>query len=182
MPRGIVSALLLCVACGGESLPATSVNGTIASESMVARDAVSNIISADEHGSATFILVTDLSNTCTSLTAGQAMTNVRIIVLELATMTGSTFAPPMAPGVHTIRSSTEDLTGNVALVFYWPNNGSCQKRDALFADSGKVTLTRVEVSGYSGTFDIVFSDSSHVTGSFTSSTCTGLDAQFRSCT
>ena len=50
----------------------------------------------------------------------------------------------------------------------------CESVLVVEANSGTVRLTRVDANGYSGTFDIVFADGSHITGSFTANECTAL--------
>ena len=40
-------------------------------------------------------------------------------------------------------------------------------KDLAVDPGGTVTLTRIDASGYAGTFDMTFSDNSHVTGNFT---------------
>lgn len=177
MRRGMLAAALLaCAACGGgsNSSPAT-VNGTIGGQGMGAQDAVSTVFTVASD-SAGLIFITNSPNTCAKLSAGQIPRNGKAILIILGTQSGSSTSAPTATGSYTVFSSVAIVgqIGNVALVRYQAVDASCTPTSDIEATGGTVTLTKIDTSGYAGTFDMTFSDNSHVTGSFTANKCTAL--------
>lgn len=169
--------VLVCAACGGGSSSPASVNGNIGGQGMSAQDAISNIITVGTDSSAG-ILIINSGNMCARLSAGQQPRNAKAILIETGTRAGSTISPPTATGAYTVYSQANIVgkTGNVALVRYQATDVNCVTVSDIEATAGTVTLTRIDASGYSGTFDMTFSDTSHVTGSFTANKCTALTA------
>jgi hypothetical protein len=181
MRKGILAAaLFVCGACGGGGSSNATVNGTISGQSMGAQDSVSNVLtsSSDSEG---LILITNAANTCGKLTAGQQPRNAKAILIEIGTQTATAVSAPAASGTYTVHSSGTigNFTGNVALALYAATDANCNPVSSIEASSGTVTLTRVDSTGYSGTFDITFSDASHVTGSFTAGKCTALSTNIQ---
>ncbi len=177
MPKTIMAAVVLaCVACGGGD--PVSLNTVIAGERMVAKDAVSNILAVDKAGTkkSALIYIADVPSTCAMLNAGQETKNSKGILLQLATLTGSTVSAPATTGDYVVHPSNP--AGNVAEAYYWKNDAACEETNEMTGVSGTVTLTGIDGSSYSGTIDITFEDRSHVTGSFTSNTCAALLPQF----
>ena len=172
----MAAALLASVDCGGGS--PVSLNTVIDGERMVAKDAVSNILAVDKAGTKKtgVIYIADVPNTCAMLTAGQEAKNSKGIILQLGTLTGSAVSPPASTGDYAVHPSSP--AGNVAEAYYWKNDENCEEARDMRGASGKVTLTGIDASAYSGTMDITFEDGSRVTGSFTSSTCAALLPQF----
>lgn len=174
MPRGTMAgALLACAACGGGGA-AVSLNTVIAGERMVAKDAVSNIVAADKAGTkkTALIYIADVPSTCAMLNAGQETRNSKGIMLQLATLTGSSVSAPATTGDYVVHPSSP--AGNVAEAYYWQNDAACEEANDMTGVSGTVTLTAIDGNSYSGTIDITFEDRSHVTGSFTSTACAAL--------
>jgi hypothetical protein len=181
MRKGILAvALFACGACGGGSSTNATVNGTISGQSMGAQDSVSNVLTSSGNSEG-LILITNAGNTCGKLTANQQPRNAKAIFIDMATQTTTTFSAPAASGAYTVYSSGTigNVTGNVALALYAATDANCNPVTSIEATSGTVTLTRVDSTGYSGTFDITFSDASHVTGSFTAGKCTALSTNIQ---
>jgi len=172
MRKAMLAAALFCGACGGSSGPA-SVNGNIGGESMGAQDAVSNVTTqgADSQG---FIFITNAPATCSKLQANQQPKNAKALGIGVANVTASNFSAPTGTGTFTVYPSSSVGLGNAAVVEYVATNATCQPIADIEATSGTVTLTRVDNNGYAGSFDITFSDGSHVTGNFTASRCAAL--------
>ena len=171
----LAAALLACAACGGgnDSSPAT-VNGTINGQGMGAQDAVSNVLSAGTD-SLGFIFVTNAANTCAKVSAGQIPRNGKAIAIFIGMQSASGISAPATTGPYSVLNpAAGSQTGNVALAVYQSVDASCTPNADLAATGGTVTLTRIDASGYAGTFDMTFSDNSHVTGNFTANKCSGL--------
>ncbi len=174
--------LALCAACGGGSdggrSPA-SVNGAIGGQSMTARDAISNVLQVGGGNSAAGILITNVANTCAMLSANRQPRNVQAIIILMGNQSAGGVTAPTSTGPYTVYplSGPPPATGNVAFVAYGASDASCKGVASYDGASGNVTLTRVDSSGYAGTFDVTFSGAGgRITGSFTSSTCPGLSA------
>ncbi len=175
MRRGIVvAALFVCAACGSEGT-SLSVNGTVAGETMVAREAISFVLD-ETFISAGVIAITDAQGVCAKVTAGREPKNMKAITFMLNTWTGSREAPPTATGAHTVRPSNVHVNGNEAHVRYSATDESCDTVHDIDATSGTVTLTKVDSGAYAGTFDVTFADGSHVTGSFSSTRCSAFES------
>ena len=179
MRRGMLAAALLtCVACGGggsSSSPAT-VNGTIGGQGMGAQDAVSAVITVAPN-SLGDILITNSPNTCAKLSAGQIPRNAKAIAFGLGTVSGTSISAPTVTATFTVYSQANIIgkTGNVGIARYQAIDANCNPVSDIEATSGTVVLTKVDSTGYAGTLDITFADSSHVTGSFSAARCNALE-------
>ncbi len=184
MPRAllVVAVVLLCAACGSGNAAAT-VNGTVAGQEIGAQDAIFNVFASGSDSEAA-IGISNAANSCALVTASKQPKNARAIAIALATQTATTTAAPSAAGTWNVVPDVRALTGNVAVATYVATDGTCIPIHEIQATSGTVTLTRVDASGYGGTFDLRFTDGSHVTGSFTASRCAALgpDASTGTCT
>ncbi len=178
MRRGIaVAALFACAACGssGSEGAGPSVNGTIAGETLVAREAISFVL---DEGliSMGVIVVTDAQGVCAKATAGQEPKSMKGITFMLNSWTGTREAPPTATGAYTIHPGSVHVDGNEAHVRYGATDESCDSTHDIDATSGTVTLTSIDSGAYAGTFDVTFADGSHVTGSFKSTRCSAFES------
>jgi hypothetical protein len=176
MHKGILAAALLaCGACGGSSSSPASVSGSIGGQPFDAQDSISNLVSIG-FGSGGLILITNSPNTCGKLSASQQPKNAKAIFFELGNQTAGGISAPPATGSYTVHDSTtiNNFTGNVALGQYAATDATCTPVAEVETISGTVTLTRVDANGYSGTFDVNFTDGSHATGSFSANRCAAL--------
>jgi hypothetical protein len=172
----VAAAMVVCCACGSGGSGSAAVTGTIGGESMSAQDAVSNTLTSGSTSQG-MLLITNASNTCTKLSANQQPKNSKAIAIGIAQQAGSGgFSAPAAPGTYLVMKANEvnGIAGNLALATYVATDANCNQTTLIGASGGTVTLTRVDSGGYSGTFDITFSDASHVTGSFAANSCAAL--------
>jgi hypothetical protein len=173
----------VCVACGSGSGSGSgssaSVNGTIGGQSMTAREAISNVVQFGAGNSASEILITNVTNICAMVSANQEPRNAQAILMLVGNWNGGVASAATATGVYPVQTfaDIQSASGPVALVTYGANDASCNSLPGYDGVSGSVTLTRIDSSGYSGTFDVTFeSTGGHVTGSFSTTACAGLEA------
>jgi hypothetical protein len=170
--RIAAACVVVCAACG--SAPGTVVNGTVAGQSINVVDAISNVIQSGAQ-SETGILITNVGNTCSSITAQQQLKNARSLDMVLGTMsaTGITAA---GVGAYTVYpSGSVPTAGNVAVVTFTSTDLGCIPRVIFEAQSGTVTVSSADSRGYTATFDVVFpSGADHLTGTFNTVTCPSL--------
>lgn len=172
----VAAVAIVCGACGGSSGP-VSVSGNIAGQSMGAQDAVSNVIPINPPpNSEGAILLTNAANTCAKLTADQQPKNAKAILIEIGLQTPNGVSAPTAAGTFTVytKATVGNYNGNVALVTYLATDANCNPLTPIDANGGTVVVSRVDNNGYAGTFDITFTDASHIQGSFTANRCNAL--------
>lgn len=173
----VAVALLLCTACPGpDHASPASLSGSIGGQPMVARDAVSTVLRSGSSSEGA-IVITNASNTCQKMVAGQQPRNAQAIFIEIGTQGTSGTVAPSAPGTYVVHSHSDatSASGNVAVVSYGATDASCHPSASFEGVSGTVTLTAVGANGYAGTFEVTFSGGAgRVTGSFSGDTCTSL--------
>ena len=80
-------------------------------------------------------------------------------------------APPSRPGTYSIYTlvsfPTTGLAGRCGLLSI---DATCSVRPPSECTSGTVTLTRVDATGYAGTYDVMFGGN-RLTGTFDSPSC-----------
>jgi hypothetical protein len=193
---GIMRNLLLamaavCVACGGgsngsqQNNGANTVNGSVGGQSMSAKEAVSSVLPLTDSagnplGSMAVVLITNATGTCSMLGANQRPKNGESLALTFGGLTNAGVTVPTAPGsypVYNTQSNPPTSAGNVAFVSFKAMDGTCTPTVNQEAVSGTLNIKKVDSSGYSGDFDLVFSGStSHVTGSFISADCPAISS------
>jgi hypothetical protein len=167
------AAIALCVACGGGTDNSNSVNGTVSGESLNARDAVSNVVQVGSQ-SVGVVRMTSAANTCPVLTANHQIKNCQALLFEIGVTGGasSIISAPSLTGAYPVYSSVGlPVSGKFAVVDFAVVDATCTAAANLEAQSGTVTLTRIDANGYSGTFDATFAGG-HLTGSFNTNLCT----------
>jgi hypothetical protein len=114
------------------------------------------------------ITLSSQSDSCAQIEEHIEHPNQQVVIIDL----GDNNSPPTAPGVYTV-SNAITPTGLYANVYANATDSNCQLINVPppSATSGTVTLTGVDGSAYSGTFDVVFDGSDHVTGSFATVNC-----------
>jgi hypothetical protein len=182
MDKGILAAVVaVCAACGGGASATGSgtVSGTIAEQTMVPKDAVSNVLHSGSNSEG-LIFITNADRICARLTARQQPRNTQLLIIAIGTQTTSPnrVAAPTGPGVFQVYSSADIVTqtGPAAVVSFASSDVNCTPTSSFEGvTGGTVTLTRVDANGYEGTFDVTFSGSTgsvgHVTGTFSSAQC-----------
>lgn len=189
----LVAMVAVCVACGGgsggssggpgpQSNGSNAVNGTIGGQSMSAKDAVSAVVqladpAGNPLGSVGLIVITNATGTCAMLGANQEPKNGQALLLAFGGLTMTGFNAPSATGSYPVFSASSPPTsaGNAAIVSYKAMDASCAPAVTLDGVSGTVNVKKMDSTGYSGDFDITFSNNGgHVTGTFSSANCAAL--------
>src|SRR5262249_51707074 len=130
------------------------------------------------------IELTDYADACADAGNQTAPTGSLILDLAVGIKDGrGKSTVPTGPGTFTVYSPIQGIptSGSIATVYY---GSGCQKTVSYLGISGTVTLTSVAPdSSFAGTFDVMIScagfsscagPDAHVTGSFSSTTCTAL--------
>jgi hypothetical protein len=188
MARRIAAVVLaVCAACGGGGSPtfatgSASVTGTIGGQSMTPRDAVSVVVQNGSN-SAGEIVITNFDTTCAKFNAHQEPKNSQAISIAIGNRSSLTgIVAPSATGTYAVYAQADSFNhvGLQAIALFVSTDASCNANPGQpfpAVTGGTVVLTRIDASGYSGTFDLTFATntgSSHVTGSFTSAQCAPL--------
>lgn len=183
MRKAILAAasLALCAACGGSSPKtysltgsATVTTGTIGGQPFAPADAVSNVVVIGS-SSAGAMLITSAPSECALINARQQLKNGKALAIEVGTQTGTTLTPPVV-GTYAIYSTAAvtNQQGKVGVAQFVVTSATCTGTP-VDAQTGTVVLTRVDDTGYTGTFDLTFATpTDRITGTFNSGTCSAL--------
>lgn len=187
--------LPIMVACGGSATGADAsgsgpnhVDGLVNGKAFDAREAMSShVLSASGLGFSSdveIIELTDYAGACADAGSNTAPTGSLILALAVGIRDAQGKSTvPTGPGTFTVYSPVTGLpkSASVAAVYY---GSGCQKSVSYEGISGTVTLTSIASDGvFAGTFDVMISCASfsscagpdaHITGSFSSTTCTAL--------
>jgi hypothetical protein len=181
--RGLILAaasLVLVAGCGGGGgqtynlTGSGSMTGTISSQSLTVADAISNTVS-QPGGSAGAIIVGSVANQCQLINARRILKSGSALEIIFGIQSGNTLAAP-TPGIYTVHTlaTINGFQGMVAAALFVVNDASCNTTTGpIEATSGTLTVTRVDATGYTGTFDVTFG-SDHVTGTFNTGSCSAL--------
>lgn len=170
---------MLCAACGGGTASSNTVRGTVSGYSLNARDGVSQVVRNGPSVSFAMVLMTSIANACPVFSAGHMLRNDETVLLRLATreqyQSGAKTLPPSLLGEYPIVSEVATpASGKFAILDFLVIDAACTASETLESNGGKVTLTRVDATGYTGTFDVTFTSGDHVTGSFDTTDCQAL--------
>ena len=184
--------MLLCVllatgaACGGGNTTtfasgSATVTGTIGTQSMTAKDAVSVVVQANSN-SAAEILIANFDGVCAKINAHQEPRNAQALVIQVGIRSSQTgIVAPTATGTFPVFPIADSFTqvGVQAVVQFQAVDATCQVTGPTIdaVSGGTVTLTKIDASGYTGAFDVTFATGgagSHVTGTFSSAQCAPL--------
>lgn len=173
-----VASLALAVACGGGSTfiaGSATVSGTFGGQPMIAQDAISSLVTFGSSQTEGLILITNATNQCNRINARQALRNGQALALTLGIHSGTSISPPTV-GTYTVYTvnAGQSVQGLVAAASFATSDASCSASPSVEATSGNVVLTAVSASGYTGTFDVTFNATDHLTGSFTTAQCAPL--------
>ena len=173
------AAFVLCAGCGAGTVAPNAVNGSVSGYSLHARDGVSEVVQNAPSVSFAMVLVTSVSNACPLFSAGHMLRNDQTLLLRLATRTrnetGPKTSPPAMVGEYpVVREVATPSSGNFAVLDFVLVDETCVASQTLESDAGKVTLTRIDAKGYTGTFDVTFTSGDHVTGRFDTTDCPAL--------
>jgi hypothetical protein len=101
--------------------------------------------------------------------------NGSALAVVFGIQSGNSVAPPTA-GIYTVHTlaTISGFQGMVAAAQFAVDDASCNATTGpIEATSGTLTVTRVDATGYTGTFDLTFG-TDHVTGTFNTGTCSAL--------
>jgi hypothetical protein len=192
----LACSLSLVIACGGTTPGADAgadagsgpnqVLGLVNGKAFDAKEAMSNhVVSGLRFSSDVEVIeLTDYAGACADAGSNTAPTGSLILALAVGTRDAQGKSTvPTGPGTFTLYSRAQPLpvSTNVADVYY---GSGCQKSVSFNGISGTITISSVTSDGsFAGTFDVMIScagfDScagpdAHLTGMFSSTTCTAL--------
>jgi hypothetical protein len=155
-----------------------SVTGTIGGSAYAAMDGISVVATAsgfDFNGMATYVKISDFAGACTKETGSLGVKYGRLFLIGLGVVgADGKSAAATAKGDYTVVSGAPAASTNAAEVFYEADGADCLKASMHQATSGKVTVTRTG-DPIEGTFDLTFDNNEHITGTFSTPACAGLD-------
>jgi hypothetical protein len=175
----------VCAACGGGggsgnqtfATGSATVSGTLGGAAMTPKDAVSVVV---PNGSNTIgvIFISSFDAACAKVFNHQEPKNSQGLTIVIGSRNSQTsIVAPAATGDYPVYALAESFThtGPQAVLQFNSTDATCKVSQTLdVVTAGKVALTRADANGYAGTFDATFSDTSHVTGTFTSAQCAPL--------
>ena len=125
-----------------------------------------------------FILLASTPDVCADWGASPLVErkNQRTIDIILRDVNGSATTAPTGPGTYTIYSTTGSQPTNEAIVGTGGTDATCQAlaADSATAQTGTVTLHSVSGNVFSGSYDVVLSNGSEITGNFAPVACPAL--------
>ena len=182
---GAVAAALGASSAGCSSSTPATFTGSIHGVTFTASDAVSGPASLQlgtTNVSAGAVVITSWSGVCSDISQNppQQMKNSSYFIIVLGVFTGTTISAPSAAGTYTVFAGTGTPPTNLALVLFNQTDAQCNTVQATTAEaaSGTVTLSGLNGSSYSGSFDVTMNSGDHVTGSFNATGCAALSTVF----
>jgi hypothetical protein len=173
------TSLALAVACGGSNGPtynltgtATS-TGTVGSQSMTSpADAISTLVPQGNSTAGT-ILISTSGNLCAQSNAHTRLKNARSLAIVMGVQSGNNVAAPTL-GTYTFFSQAGIATaqGNVATALFALSDAACTASTTQ-STGGTMTLTRVDATGYTGTYTVNFATGT-LSGTFNTGSCSAL--------
>jgi hypothetical protein len=130
----------------------------------------------------TNIELTDFADVCSTADESEHATSKTLRFLLADYQSADDSVPPTHPGSYRISKLADPLptSGPYAECGFQVDDGTCQPRITP-CDSGDVTLTRADATGYAGSFDVVIAGD-HVTGTFDTMNCPGVsESGFGTC-
>lgn len=173
------TSFALAVACGGSNGPtynltgtATS-TGTVGGQSMTPTDAISNI-APQGNSSAAAILISTTANLCSVVNAHQKLKNARSLAIVMGIQSGTNVAPPTV-GTYTVytQAGANTAQGNVSTALFAASDVNCVA-SPFESTGGTIQLTRVDATGYTGTYTIQFGGANQLSGTFNTGTCSAF--------
>lgn len=125
------------------------------------------------------IVIANTTNLCNDAGASPAIDRElqKFIIIDLTDVGASSTSAPSGPGTYTIYSNSGSRPAKSASYVTGAFDSSCLPVDTADASgqSGSIVLTATGAQ-FSGTYDVTLNDDSHVTGSFSSTSCPALQA------
>ncbi|MFT3693668.1 MAG: hypothetical protein QM831_11045 [Kofleriaceae bacterium] len=117
----------------------------------------------------TNIDIVDFADAC-SIADESSQPSSKDLRFLLTETNGDTRSSPSGPGTYAIGFPMPPDSGPYAECGLYVYDATCQITQMIPAESGSVTLTRVDANGYTGTFDVTI-DGDEITGSFDTTNC-----------
>ena len=174
------TSLALAVACGGSNAPTYNLTGTATSTGTVGgqsmanpADAVSTLIPQGSSAAGT-ILISTSANLCAQSNAHTRLKSARSLAIVMGIQSGNSVAPPTV-GTYTVytQAGANTAQGNIATALFAVSDAACNA-SASQSTGGTMTLTRVDATGYTGTYNITFNTSDTLSGTFNTGSCSAL--------
>jgi len=183
MRKAILAVALLALgfACGGGSGPTYNLTGTATATGTVGGqtmtnpgDAISNLFSQGS-SSAGAILISTSANLCSLSNAHQKLKSARSLAIVMGIQSGNSVAAPTV-GTYTFytQAASNTAQGNVATALFAVSDAGCNATSTFQSVSGTLTVTRVDATGYTGTYNINFGATDSLSGNFSTGTCSAF--------
>jgi hypothetical protein len=169
-------AFALCSAFGCTTTTSSNVNdGAVIAGTPFTATATASMVRTDR--GLTNIELTDFADACSGADESEHATSKTLRLLLADYTSADESVPPSQPGTYPVSSLLDPLpsSGPYATCGFLVDDATCKISEAP-CDSGQITLTRADATGYAGTFDIVIAGD-HVTGSFDTSNCAGVSEE-----
>lgn len=176
-----MKSLIAVALCAGCTSGTNDVNAgaTIGGASFAVVDSASMVRTSR---GLTNIVLGDFMDVCaTADESARANSNQLTMLLAYYTDRDNSI-PPTQLGTYPVSTLADPLpdSGPFAECGFESLDATCRIAER-FCDSGTITLTRADESGYTGTFDVVIAGD-HVTGSFDTTNCDGVsESGFGTC-
>ena len=187
VPYNAVALAASLAACGSSSRPA-EVTGTVAGQTIAAREAISmigNPICSNWSGLNSTILtifITDAAGSCTAAQRDDVTPDTKSLVLSVARFCYATGAlacvpgdMPIEPGHYTIGCANVVPLIRCAAARFGKADASCQQTVSVgdgLATGGTIDITRLSPA-VDGTFEVEFANGGKLAGSFSAPPCAG---------
>lgn len=165
----VVSAVGALAGCTSSSEVTSIQGGTVAGVSFAVVDGAAMVRTSR---GLTNIVLTDFADACAIADESSRPSSKQLTFLISDDVgAGSTGTPPSKPGTYTVTSLANlPASGPGAECGFAVLDATCHASTSASCDSGTVTLSRVDATGYAGTFDVVIAGA-HVTGGFDVPSC-----------
>jgi hypothetical protein len=160
---GLVVGTLAVAGCGNSG---GSMEGTISGNSL----SINGVhFQKPSTGSSVVVLASDQTNLCELANVSKTPKDAEELQMQFA----NSDASPVAAGTYQV---VADLTGGTGarVVVGFTKIVSCSEQTKVQAQSGTVTISKIDAANVEATFDITFPSGDHVTGSLHGPVCEPL--------
>ena len=178
MANHLYLCLVTVLACGGSSRGQGTNEGTLLGKPFTPVDALSTMDDGSARLDFAHIQISDTPASCSSLQQGAPAMCAGVLTIELTDFDPATRTStvPAQPGTYTVIGVFfgVDIPPKPATATFVRPDANCPPdgmSPATFAESGTITLTRIDGGSFSGTYDMLMKSGEHVTGSFSTLSC-----------
>lgn len=151
--------------------------GTVSGHAFAPHSSASANFAADYN--ALLLVVSNQTDYCGALEAGQTHANHLALVVQLLREQGDNDTGRVTPGTYKVVPSDQEPAGNVALALFRATDASCNDtmtQDEAQASSGAVVVTASTAQGATGSYNLTFPDGT-LRGTFAANACPVLAQQ-----